>query len=129
MAKKKSRPAESWTYLLVSDRELPIEEQSRFTLSPLTQAERAAIQDDLARTHVATDGSKSVVARTRRQGLSIALDHIVAIENFPAGAPQPWPKDREGRETYLEMLDDDFVQEIGNEVFERSSVGVAEKNS
>lgn len=129
MAKKAPRPAESWTYVLVADRELATEEQSIFTLSPLSQAERATVRDELARIQTQQDGTKSIISRSHRQGWEIALRHIVSIENFPAGSPEPWPKGDVERRKYLEALDDGFVQELGNEVWARSELGDDLKNS
>jgi hypothetical protein len=114
MAKALKRPAESWIYILTSDRALEEREQSRFLLSPMTFAERAAIKDDMIR---------SSVERVYRSAGDIVLAHIVSIDNFPAGEPQPWPKKHEDRERYRELLDDDQVLELGNEIFIRSSLG------
>lgn len=129
MAKRVTRPAESWSYVLQSDRGLPLEEQSRFVLSPLSQIERAAIRDEIARVSTASDGRKDIISRERRQGVEIVLDHLVSVENFPAGAPQKWPDKREERSAYLEQLDDDFVQELANEIWEKSTIGLEVKNS
>lgn len=129
MAKKVPRPAGSWTFVLAADRTLPDGEQSRFTVSPLTITERAIVRDEIARIHTQPDGSKSIISQNRRQGVEIALHHIVSIENFPVGEPQPWPKGNEERLRYLEMLGDDSVQEIGNEIWTRSELGNDLKNS
>jgi hypothetical protein len=133
MAKAVKRPAESWVYVLKADRDLPMEEQSRFTLRPMTHNERAAAHDDLVRTRVSPDGDKTVQARTRQQALVIALRHIVSIENFPSENPQPWPATTEARAAYVEQLDDEYVLELGNEVFARRGLlgdeGAAIKNS
>ena len=132
MAKLKKRPPESWTYILQSDRALPIEQQSRFVLSPLTHAERAAVRDGAARILHLEDGSVQSIDRTHQNAYAIVLDHVVSIENFPAGASQPWPAKRDDRMRYLEQLDDDDVLELGNEVWLRSSLGPDEasiKNS
>lgn len=129
MATKIARPAESWPYVLKIDREAPSEQQSRFVLRPMTQGERAAMRDEIARVHREKDGARSVISRTNRVGVEIALAHIVSIENFPAGAPQPWPADAADREKYLEMLGDSWLQEIADEVWEKSTAGDDVKNS
>lgn len=130
MAKKANRPAESWIYVLVGDRTLPEAEQTRFTLSPLTISERAIVRDEIARVQTLQDGTKTVISQHRRQGLDIALRHIVSIDNFPVGeSSQPWPKETDRRLAYLEMLGDDNVQEIGNEIFSKSELGDDLKNS
>lgn len=122
MAKAKKRPAESWTYVLEADRALDAAQQSRFVLSPMTYAERAAIRDDLLR-------GEGNVSKVFRNAGTIAIEHLVSIENFPAGEPQPWPADRAARERYLELLDDDDVLEIGNEIWTRSALGYRDKDT
>lgn len=79
----------------------------------MTYAQRAAIRDGML-------GGDRVF----RNAGEIVVTHVVSIENFPARSPQPWPKDREDRERYLEQLDDDDVLELGNEVWVRSTLGV-----
>jgi hypothetical protein len=116
MAKAKKRPAEAWTYVLEADRTLDPSEQSRFTLSPMTYAQRAAVRDAM-----------TLGGRVYESAGEIAVKHIVSIENFPAGNSQPWPSDREERRRYLELLDDDAVLELGNEVWRRSTLGVDEE--
>jgi hypothetical protein len=123
MAKSRKRPAEAWVFVLEADTQLPLDQQTRFTLRPMTHAERAAVRDDLAREERQRDGTTATVARTRQQAYAIALAHIVSVENFPVGAPQAWPNDRAAQERYLEQLEDDDVLEIGNEVWARSTLG------
>lgn len=132
MAKQAKRAAESWVYVLEADRTLPPEEQTRFTLKPMTQSERARFVDDLVRTSVAEDGSQTVMRRTQQNALELCLTHIERVENFPAGsngASQQWPKSRSDRERYLDQLSDDDVMEVGNEVYVRSTAGPDAKNS
>jgi hypothetical protein len=132
MAKQAKRSAESWTYVLEADQRLPVEEQTRFTLKPMTGAERAQFVDDLVRTSVAPDGSQTVMRRTQQNARELCLTHIERIENFPAGSngsAMAWPKSREEREAYLEQLSDDDVMELGNEVYVRSTAGPDAKNS
>lgn len=117
MAKKNRCVAESWTYITQADRALPKEEQTRFVLSPMPWDERDRARDALS--------SDVVVHRQARQ---MALEHIVAVENFPVGAPAPWPTGRAARETYLNTLDDGDVLEIGNEVWARSTLGADEES-
>lgn len=129
MAMKMKRPASSWTYVLSVDEDKPVEEQSRFLLRPLTVSERAAIRDDIARVHTAADGSQVTTTRTYGQGIEIVLEHVVSIENFPAGAPEPWPEAIAERRRYLEGLDDAWIQEIANEVWAKSTIANELKNS
>lgn len=123
MAKLVKRPAESWRYVLRGDRALPIEQQTVFTLAPLTMAERAQVHDDITRTQTQPDGTRITLGRTRQTGVELVLSHVVAIENFPVGAPEPWPTSAAARARYLERLQDDDVLELGNEIFERSDLG------
>jgi hypothetical protein len=87
MATLVKRPAESWAFVLDGDRALPTEQQTRFTLRPMTINDRAAARDDLTRELVGPDGTRIIQRRTRQHSLMLALSHIVAIENFPVGAP------------------------------------------
>lgn len=121
--KASTRPPMSWRFIPLRDRRLPSEEQSVFTLRPMSLGERASTRDELARVQVTPDGTRTVQSRTSQVSARIARDHIVSIENFPAGAPQEWPSTVEAREKFLDQLDDDVVLEIGNEVYERSRFG------
>jgi hypothetical protein len=120
MARKNRCIAEAWTYVTKADRELPKDQQSRFTLSPLISTER-----DLLRDEMVNDDRTFGSIYTR--GRKLALDHIVSVENFPVGEPKPWPEKRSEREAYLSLLDDDDVLEIGNEVWARSTLGPEDK--
>jgi hypothetical protein len=121
--KASTRPPMSWRYVPLRDRGLPAEEQTAFILRPMTLPERAAAHDELARVQVAPDGTRTVQARTRQVAARLAREHVTAIENFPGGAPQPWPTTDDDRQKYLELLDDDVVLELGNEIYERSRFG------
>lgn len=126
MAQRASRPAESFTYIPIADRALPVEQQSRFTLRPMTLTERAAARDNMSRTQV-RDGERTIASRSRQLAVELTLNHLLAAENFPAGEPKPWPADAPlaDRQAYLELLGDDLVNEIGNEVYIRSTLAGA----
>lgn len=124
MAKAVKRPAESWVYVLKGDRALPEEEQSRFTLRPMTYFERAAVLDDFLRSDTSTGGQDAGASRVYRNAWAIALNHIASVENFPVGTPAPWPESRAEKVSYLGMLENDDVLEIGNEVWSRSGMGI-----
>jgi hypothetical protein len=128
MAKKRKRTVESWSYVLLRDRELKPEEQTTFILRPLTQLERAEVRDNMARIQVVPGGGTATITRTHRSSLDLALSHIDAIRNFPAGSPQDWPTDREARLAYLDQLEDEDVKEIGNEIWVHSNIGDDIKN-
>lgn len=128
MPKKFKRSTESWEYVLERDREAPPEEQSRFMLRPLTVSERAAVHSNLVMLAEATDGTRQTQTRSHIVGVSIAVQNIVGVENFPSDQPTPWPATRDERLKYLEQLHDDDVQEIANEVFAKSTIDTALKN-
>lgn len=126
-------PAEAFRYTPIADRELALEQQSHFTLRPLTLNERAAARDNMTRVQV-RDGERLIVQRSRQLAVDLTLAHLVSAENFPAGDPKPWPADGSltERRAYLELLGDDLVNELGNEVYDRSTLehdGGAAKNS
>src|SRR4051812_17488062 len=117
MAKKNRCVAESWTYVLVGDRALDPDQQTRFTLRPVAAGDRDRIRDNLSWTQIHSDGGQTRVNRTRQTARTLVLDHLASVDNFPVGAPQPWPKDRADRDQYLAMLDDDDIEELGDEIW------------
>jgi hypothetical protein len=123
------RSAESWRYIPLSDRALPPEQQTVFRLSPMTQAERVGTHDAITRTIIEPDGTQTIVRRMRQVTYALCLEHIESVENFPPGAPQAWPATAAERATYLEQFDDAAIEELGNEIYDHSSVGAPEKNS
>jgi hypothetical protein len=123
------RSAESWRYIPLADRPLPPEQQTVFRLSPMTQAERVSTHDEIVRTVIEPDGTQTVIRRMRQVTRALCLEHIEAVENFPVGQPQAWPANHTDRVAYLEQLPDEVIEEIGNEIYDRSSVGAPEKNS
>lgn len=129
MATAQKRAAESWRYVLKVDRELPEEQRSAFILTPLNPIERAEARDGMVRRVVGVTGETTVSQRDKRLSVEFCLRHIREIENFPAGAPKPWPDDADDRLRYLDQIDDAWVQEIGNEIWLRSELGETEKNS
>lgn len=129
MAKARRRLAESWSYRLLCDRALDPSEQTVFHLNPLTQAERLQVRDDIARNRVLANGTTETQRRKGQVELALCLTNIASIENFPVGAPTPWPADHDARRAYLEQLDDEYIEEIGAEIYGRSAIGELEKNS
>jgi hypothetical protein len=121
MAKAVKRAtAGSWTYTLKRDEGATLDERSEFVLRQLNGAERAAVMDNLSRRRTLPDRSVETAQRTRQEARAMCLSHIEAVKNFPAGDPKPWPDSIEDRETYLELLDDDDVYELGNEIYAHS---------
>jgi hypothetical protein len=129
MAKAFQQVAEGWRFVPVADQALDSEDRTTFRLRPLSQAERLRATDDLSRTVIEPDGTQVITTRQRQVARALCLSHIDDVENFPAGAPKPWPMDRAERMAYLEQLDDELVKEIGNEIYNRSAIGAPEKNS
>jgi hypothetical protein len=129
MARTNQRATAAFTYVLIGDRELPPEQQTEFVLRPMTVDEHAAAHDGLVRTVYDKDGNRTIVQRTRQQGVAIALEHIVDVHNFPVDKPQPWPEERAKRRDFLSLMMPGDVQEVAAEVMRRADVGVEEKNS
>lgn len=131
MAQKAIRDVENFTYVLRGDRALPPAEQSTFRFRPLTQAERVRILDGMEVVLVdPSTRTRSIKPCGVQQAYDAVLLSLVAADNFPAGAAEPYPIDK-GREAcvkYLEGLDDLSVLELGNYVIDRATLGPPEKN-
>jgi hypothetical protein len=125
------RQVEAWWYVLLSEREKPKEQQSRFLLKPLTQAERMRVWDDHNWVNVSSDGSSTVSSRGLQQAHALVLTNLLETENFPLDGPRKWPAEGSKTEklTYLELLDDMDVFEIGNAIREKSTLEPEAKNS
>jgi hypothetical protein len=127
MAKQIRRSAESFRYVLKSDQALPLLEQTTFVLNPLTQEERRRLLDEIVVTRTLPDGTKESIDRTWQEAGQIVLSHLVMVENFPVGAPQPWPNGKgstaEQRRQYLNEFADTDLLELYNELFRRSYLG------
>lgn len=120
MAKSKKRPAEAWTYVLDADKTLPEAEQSQFTLRPLTFDEDAAYRDAIR--------GKDESGRVWRATIALLPDHIVSVDNFPAGNAKPWPASPAERKAYLEEIGVDGCFELGDQIFAHSRVSDDAKN-
>ena len=112
MARRSEAAVESWWYVLEDDRELPKEEQSRFLLRPLSVSERARIYDDII-------GDQN---RTYQGALDLMYTHVERIENFPAGAAEPWPATRKEREKYLATFPLTYMAQIGGEIIGKAGL-------
>lgn len=133
------RPKGTWTFITRDDLKLPANEQTRFTLLPLTLDQRMNAWDNLK--WVNDDGS--MTPKTFQQALHLCLMNVVDVENFKAPragtedseTPDyeviPFPKD--GSETqkrvFFERMADIDILLVGNEIRTRSTIGEAEKNS
>lgn len=127
MATERQRLVGAWTYVLLSDRTLPAEKISRFTLRPLSSGERDFYRDHMSRTVKAPNGTEEKINNTAQMARALCLTHIESVENFPAGSPRRWPPDPDAREEYLDRLEDGHVIELGVEIFTRSFLGVEER--
>jgi hypothetical protein len=125
------RQVESWWYVLLSEREKPAQEQSKFLLKPLTQAERMRVWDDHNWVTVDKDRNSAVISRGLQQALSLCISQLAEVQNFPLDGPKPWPLggSRMEKEKYLEMLDDMDILEIGNAIRDKSTLEPEVKNS
>lgn len=129
MAKAKKRSAESFSYILESDRALPADQQTRFMLRPLTSAERHSLFSRATERIELPEGGTRVISHTLALAREVCLDHIESIDRFPTDAPKPWPAKRGEREMYLDQFADLDLVELYNELFKRSWIGDEEKNS
>lgn len=132
MAEAARRPVEAWWYVLPSDQKLPVEQQSRFLLKPLTQAERMEVWDESDWVMIdGTTGDRTVRPRGFRQARELVLRNLVDVQNFPASKPEPFPKDASQAErvTYIDKLDDIDLFLIGDEIRKHSSLEKEVKNS
>ncbi|MEX1185321.1 MAG: hypothetical protein WEA80_01870 [Gemmatimonadaceae bacterium] len=130
MARKTTRPAEPFKYILPRDRKLPAAEQTVFTCRPLAQQERMQAMDNVEAVQIDGSGERQLRFRGFQQAYEIVMRCLVDVENFPAGSPVPYPskEDREARAKYLEMMDDFDVHALGDHIFDHSTIGSAEKN-
>jgi hypothetical protein len=128
MASERPRLTGAWKYVLISDRSVPADQQSTFTLLPLTAGERDFYRDHY-NSHVASGngGGPEQVNNVSQTARSICLTHIEAVDNFPAGKPRAWPAGKDERAEFLDRLHDAHVVELGVEVFTRSFLGTEEK--
>ena len=135
---------ESWRYVARLDRNLPIEEQTVFVLTPLLQGERVKVWDNASWVQQGPGGTQVLMPRTYQAAYELCVDHIADIENFPAkvksgetgvyaypdGAPKQYPFGGSADEKlkYLDQFDDLTILEIGNEIRDRSTLDVSAKN-
>lgn len=125
------RQVEAWWYVLLSEREKPKDQQSRFLCNPLKQGERMHVWDDHNWVTVDKDGKRSITTRGLQQAYELCLTNLAKTENFPLDGPKPWPEKGSVAEKaeYLEMLDDMDVFEIGNAIREKATLEPEVKNS
>jgi hypothetical protein len=122
------RSSESFWLTPKADQGLPADDQSRFKFRPLTQAERMNALDDFAVHIKRADGSMELKTRDYGQSRTIVRAHLIEVDNFPAGAPEPWPADEAARDAYLEQIDDMVLHELGQAVLDRGVMEPAAGN-
>lgn len=132
MAQKASRDVENFTYVLQSDQQLPIAEQSTFRFRPLIQGERVRLIDGMEVVLIdPSTKARAIKPCGIQQAYEVVLLSLVAVDNFPGGAAEAYPVDR-GREAcvrYLEAIDDYQIIELGQYAINRATLGPPEKNS
>ena len=131
MAERAKRPVEPFWFTLPADRELPAEQQSKFRFRPMTQRERMHALDNVEVVTEDKTGAKQLRFRSFQQNYEIVLECLIEAKNFPASSPVEYPSkgSREEKAKYLEMIEDPDVYAMGDYVFDRSTIGVEEKNS
>ncbi len=132
MAKKVIGQSEQWWYTPHGDLELVAEEQSAFKFRPLTKAEQMHALDNMEVEVVdARSSERQLRFRSFQQAYQIVLACLTEARNYPAGEPVEYVVDvsREKREAYLELMRNALIYELGHHVFDRSTLGPAEKKS
>lgn len=116
------RPTGPFEIVPRGDRELPVTEQSRFLVRPLSLEERMATYDMLSVSGKVPDGTEIEMRRHWRVYCDLVRTHLVSTTNFPAGEPKPWPKDgtADEREAYLQLLPDLELYLLGLDLFNAS---------
>ena len=126
-----TRPVGSWVFIPAGDEELKPEEQTRITCRQLTQAERMEAWDNINWT-VKDEGTGEVtiMPRTFRLARDLCKAAILSIENFPPGAPKPWPKDgsEAEKDAYLDMIPDMEMLRIGQAIRHKAFIEDEIKN-
>jgi hypothetical protein len=130
MAKRATRVVEPFWYVLLEDKTLPAGQQTRWRFRPLSQAER---MDFLDQTEIVTEdgtGTRQLRFRNFAQSREIVLLTLIEVENFPAGDPVKYPDvgSREQKSKWLEDVADSQIYELGQHVFNHSTLGTPEKN-
>lgn len=122
MAKAKSKTGKTWTYVLVRERELPVEEQSVWTLGQLPQRALTELSDS-TEVDVDENGEVRTMIRLGTQH-SISLRHgIVDVTNFmdddatPPVELHPRPnKELVTPITFIERIEHRDQQELAVEI-------------
>jgi hypothetical protein len=130
MAKRATRVVEPFWYVLFEDKTLPAGQQTRWRFRPLSQAER---MDFLDQTEIVTEdgtGTRQLRFRNFAQSREIVLLTLIEVENFPAGDPVKYPDagSRDQKSKWLEDVADTQIYELGQHVFNHSTLGIPEKN-
>lgn len=133
---------ESWRYVPLEDRGLPIEEQTTFILTPLTQGERVKVWDGGSWVQQDGAGRSVMLPRSYELAYELCVEHIADIENFPAkkkdadsgmytnGETKLFPVAGTKAEKlkYLDQFDDLTILEVGNEIRDKSTLDTTAKN-
>lgn len=129
------RATETWTFIHESDRDLPPDQQTIFTLEPLSLPEEMAVIE--AQQAIATDPvTQERIVRDRKwtAALEVFCGHVVAIDNFPPGAngqAKKWPREGTPQERveFAGQFSSVTIYDIAKEIFNRGLLSADAKNS
>lgn len=113
------------------DEKLEPAEQTTFVARPMTRRERMASYDNMNTTEILPDGTQVRRQRTFAQSIEILVATLKAVENFPAGAEEPYPADgtRDEKLAYLDRVPGDMVLfQIAEAIRDRSEAGETQGN-
>jgi hypothetical protein len=130
-----TRPTETWKFIHESDKALPEDQQTIFTLEPLSLTEEmAAIEAQQAIATNPVSGERVVRDRKWTAALEMFCAHVVDIENFPPGAnggARKWPRSGsiEERLEYASQFSSVVIYDIAQAIFNRGLLSDDAKNS
>jgi len=121
-------PFKEHVYVLLEDRGLPEEKQTRFYYKGLTAEQYYKLQDSLIVSRGWSDDSVKEI-RAGHAEFFILMNCLSKIENFfdEDGNELRWPQDEEGRKRILSFLTPEQRRELANAISENSRWTVGEK--
>lgn len=125
----------NWQWIHPEDAKLPPEQQTVFTLSPMTQAERMESYD-MGNWVRMVNGQRMIEPRAFRQAREICLSHVVDVANLRKEVPGgtellnfPSNGTAEEKSAFFDSYVDEIILfHIANEIRDRSTIGPPEKN-
>lgn len=124
------RQVGNWKFTFPSEEQNPPERQTVVVCRQLTQAERMLAWDNLNWTARDAQGGVTLLPRTFRLARELCLLAIESIENFPEGAPKPYPTNGtdEEKSAYLDQFPDLELLKIGQAIRNRATLEEEVKN-